>query len=431
MGSVSGDRGEAEAGDAVSDEVLIARAYLSRVAEPASIPVWDWVRRHGPLAAAASIRSGDVPLEVAAATSARRLSADPESDLDAAMRHGMRLIVPESEAWPHFALAPLEAVALVRLRSYRSGAERHRDGGEPIPPLALWVKGAAEVTTTAVRSVAIVGSRASTAYGEHVTAELAYGLASREVDVVSGGAYGIDAVAHRGALAAGGGTVIVSAGGLDRPYPAGNASLYDRVGETGLLVSESPPGSAPQRHRFLSRNRLIAALSSATIVVEAAARSGALNTARHCQVLGRSLMVVPGPVTSPMSAGCHALLRRDVEPARLVTSVDDVLEIVGSAGEGLLATPTVALVDGGDLRDVLDRLDPIAKRVFDGMPVRRPAREDEIARRCGVSSVEVIRALPALRMAGLIESTDEGFRMAAVFRKRTRPGNERAGPDDR
>ncbi len=266
MGSVSEDPEEAEAGVVVSDEVLIARAYLSRVAEPASIPVWDWVRRHGPLEAAASIRSG----------------------------------------------APLEAAALVRLRSYRSGTERHRDGGEPIPPLALWVKGAAEVTTTAVRSVAIVGSRASTAYGEHVTAELAYGLASREVDVVSGGAYGIDAVAHRSALAAGGGTVIVSAGGLDRPYPAGNASLYDRVGETGLLVSESPPGSAPQRHRFLSRNRLIAALSSATIVVEAAARSGALNTARHCQVLGRSLMVVPGPVTSPMSAGCHALLRRDV-----------------------------------------------------------------------------------------------------------------------
>ncbi|HYU67038.1 MAG TPA: DNA-processing protein DprA, partial [Jatrophihabitantaceae bacterium] len=259
----------------------------------------------------------------------------------------------------------------------------------------------------------------------------AYGLASREVDVVSGGAYGIDAVAHRSALSAGGGTVIVSAGGLDRPYPAGNASLYDRVGETGLLVSESPPGSAPQRHRFLSRNRLIAALSSATIVVEAAARSGALNTARHCQVLGRSLMVVPGPVTSPMSAGCHALLRRDAEPARLVTSVDDVLEIVGSAGEGLPATPAVALVDAGDLREVLDRLDPIAKRVFDGMLVRRPAREDEIARRCGVSSVEVIRALPALRMAGLIESTDEGFRMAAVFRKRTRPGKERAGPDDR
>jgi DNA processing protein len=427
VGSVSEGPAEVGAGDSVSDEVLIARAYLSRVAEPASIPVWDWVRRHGPLEAAASIRSGDVPLEVAAATSARQLSADPESDLDAAMRHGMRFVVPESEEWPHFALAPLGAAALVRLRSYRSGTERHRDGGEPIPPLALWVKGAAEVTTTAVRSVAIVGSRASTAYGEHVTAELAYGLASREVDVVSGGAYGIDAVAHRSALAAGGQTLIVSAGGLDRPYPAGNASLYDRVGETGLLVSESPPGSAPQRHRFLSRNRLIAALSSATIVVEAAARSGALNTARHCQVLGRSLMVVPGPVTSAMSAGCHALLRRDVEPARLVTSVDDVLEIVGSAGEGLPA-PAAALVEPADLREVLDRLDPIARRVFDGMPVRRPAREDEIARRCGVSSVEVIRALPALRIAGLIESTDEGFRMSAVFRKRARPGNERTRP---
>jgi DNA processing protein len=430
MGGVSGDPGDAELADAVSDEILVARAYLSRVAEPASIPVWDWVRRHGPLEAAASIRSGDVPLDVAAATSARRISADPESDLDTAMRHGMRLIVPESPDWPHFALASLEAAARVRLRSYRAGTERHRDGGEPIPPLALWVKGVADLTIAAVRSAAIVGSRASTAYGEHVTAELAYGLASRDVAVVSGGAYGIDAVAHRSALAADGDTMIVSAGGLDRPYPAGNASLYDRVGETGLLVSESPPGSAPQRHRFLSRNRLIAALSSATIVVEAAARSGALNTARHCQVLGRALLVVPGPVTSPLSAGCHALLRRDVEPARLVTSVDDVLEIIGSAGEGLPPASAAATVEPADLRAVLDGLDPIAKRVFDGMPVRRHAREDEIARRCGVSSVEVIRALPALRMAGLVESTDEGFRIAAVFRKRTRPGNSRATSDE-
>jgi DNA processing protein len=424
MGGLSDAPGNPEPGD----DVLVARAYLSRVAEPASIPVWDWVRRHGAVSAAASIRAGEVPGDVDAATSARRASADPESDLDTAMRHGMRLVVPESADWPHFALAPLEAAGRARLRAYRAGTERHRDGGEPIPPLALWVKGDGDLITAAVRSVAIVGSRASTAYGEHVTAELAYGLAARAVDVVSGGAYGIDAVAHRSALAAGGGSVIVSAGGLDRPYPAGNASLYDRVCESGLLVSESPPGAAPQRHRFLSRNRLIAALSAGTIVVEAAARSGALNTARHCQVLGRALMVVPGPVTSPMSAGCHALLRRDADPARLVTSVDDVLEIVGSAGEGLAGPaerlPAHTPVEAADLRAVLDRLDPVARRVFDGVPVRRPAREAEIARRCGASSLDVIRALPALSLAGLIESTDEGFRMAAAFRARTRAADK-------
>ena len=407
-----------------TDDILVARAYLSRVAEPASIPVWDWVRRHGPVRAAESIRAGDVPTDVAEATSARRASADPHADLDAGMRHGIRLVTPESLEWPHFALAPLEAAAQARLRAYRAGTERHRDGGEPIPPMALWVKGAAELASAALRSVAVVGSRASTAYGEHVTAELAYGLASRAVDVVSGGAYGIDAVAHRGALAAGGQTMIVSAGGLDRPYPAGNASLYDQVAEAGLLISESPPGAAPQRHRFLTRNRLIAALATGTIVVEAAIRSGALNTARHCQMLGRALMVVPGPVTSAMSAGCHALLRRGVDPAVLVTSVEDVLAVVGSAGEGLQTLADDAPVDPFELSAVLDRLDPVARRVFDGVPIRRPAHEDQIARRSGVSVVEVIRALPALVLVGLVESTDEGFRMAGAFRKRASRGRQ-------
>jgi DNA processing protein len=266
-----------------------------------------------------------------------------------------------------------------------------------------------------------VGSRASTAYGEHVTAELAYGLATRSVDVVSGGAYGIDAVAHRSALAAGGQTLIVSAGGLDRPYPAGNASLYERASASGLLISESPPGAAPQRHRFLTRNRLIATLSTGTIVVEAAVRSGALNTARHCQLVGRTLMVVPGPVTSAMSAGCHALLRRSLDPAVLVTSVDDVLAVVGSAGEGLSVTAGDEPVNPNDLNAVLDQLDPTARLVFDAMPVRKPAQEDELARRSGISAVEVIRALPLLRLARLIESTDEGFRVAATFRKRQPP----------
>jgi DNA processing protein len=267
----------------------------------------------------------------------------------------------------------------------------------------------------------------------------------RRVDIVSGGAYGIDAAAHRAALAADGQTVIISAGGLDRPYPSGHATLYDGVAESGLLVSESPPGSAPQRHRFLSRNRLIAALSTGTLVVEAAARSGALNTARHCQILGRTLMAVPGPVTSVMSAGCHRLLSSDAEPAILVASVDDVLAAVGSAGEGLDASagadgPNTA---GGhaagmadpqsarsapaeqrhakvpdELRARLDRLDPLSRRVFDGVPARRAIREDDLARRAGVTAVQAIRALPALRLAGLVESTDEGFRLAAVFRSR-------------
>jgi DNA processing protein len=416
----------------VSDEVLLARAFLCRVAEPACVPLWDFVRREGPVAAAAAIRSGDVPSEVAAATSARRGSTDPEADLDAGLRHGIRLVAPESPDWPHFAFAALDAAVLRLLPSYRAGLERRREGGDPVPPLAVWVKGPGDLAAAAVRGAAIVGSRAATAYGEHVTAELSYGLAARGFDIVSGGAYGIDAAAHRAALSADGQTILVSAGGLDRPYPPGNSTLHDRVAETGLLVSESPPGTAPHRHRFLTRNRLIAALATGTVVVEAAMRSGALNTARHCQLLGRTLMAVPGPVSSPMSAGCHALLRGD-SAARtvLVASVQHVLEAIGTAGEGIDDSASDDAAAPDLLRQRIDLLDSRARRVFDGLPVRQTVREDELARRVGLPVVEVIRALPALRLAELAESTDEGFRLAAAFRKRSQPPRMRAAPPER
>ena len=403
-------------GSLIDDETLLARAYLSRVAEPTSIPVWDWVRCVGPVAAAEAIRSGQVSADVAAATDARRRAADPEADLEAARRHDIRLLVPEAPDWPHFALAALERTGRARAATFLAGQRRIADSGEPMPPLALWVRGPGDTSTLGIRSVAIVGARAATAYGEHVTAELAYGVAGQGVSVVSGGAYGIDAAAHRCALAAGGQTVIVSAGGLDRPYPTGNSSIFDRAGESGLVISESPPGSAPQRHRFLTRNRLIAAFSAGTLVVEAARRSGAANTAAHAVTQGRPLMAVPGPVTSPMSAGCHDLLRRPANPAVLVTSVEDVLAVVGAMGEGIDEPERDA---PGDLRAELDRLDPIARRVFEGLPVRTAARPEAIAVRSGVSTVEVIRALPVLDLAGLVEVNDGGYRIAARLRKRT------------
>jgi DNA processing protein len=407
----------------VGEEVLLARAFLCRVAEPACVPLWDFVRREGPVAAAAAIRRGDVPGDVAAATAARRESTDPAADLEAGLRHGMRLVVPESAEWPHFALAALDTAGRRLLPSYRADTERRRDGGDPVPPLALWVKGPGDLAAAAVRGAAIVGSRAATSYGEHVTAELSYGLAARGFDIVSGGAYGIDAVAHRAALSAEGQTIMVSAGGLDRPYPPGNAALHERVAESGLLVSESPPGAAPHRRRFLTRNRLIASLATGTVVVEAAKRSGALNTARHCQLLGRTLMAVPGPVTSPMSAGCHVLLRGDnAERVVLVACVEHVLEAIGTAGEGIDPAASDDPAGASDqLRQRIDLLDSRARQVFDGLPVRQVAREDELARRVGLPVVEVIRALPALRLAGLVESTEEGFRLAAAFRKRSRP----------
>jgi DNA processing protein len=412
MGGLSSDDG------AVPIDVLLARAYLSRVSEPACIPVWDLVRRVGPVAAAAAIRDGSAGQSALAATSARRDSADPYADLEAAERCGVRLVVPESADWPHFGFAALERTGTARAREYQRGRTKHEESGEPVPPLALWVRGVADLASLGVRSVGIVGSRAATQYGENVTGDLAYGLAGSDVTVVSGGAHGIDAAAHRGALAAGGTTVLISAAGLDRPYPTSNAPLFERVADTGLLISESPPGCAPQRHRFLTRNRIIAALSSGIVVVEAARRSGAANTAKHAITQGRPLMAVPGPVTSPMSTGCHDLIRR--EAALLVGSVDEVLAVVGGIGEGQGLAPDERTIEEGDVRGELDRLDPTARRVFDGLFARRFARPDEIAVRSGTTARDVMRALPTLELAGLLETSDAGYRIAGRLRSRAR-----------
>jgi DNA processing protein len=403
-------------------ELLLARAYLSRVSEPANIPVWAFVRLVGPVEAAEAIRSAVAPPEVLAATASRRASADPEADLQAAQRGGVRLIVPESDEWPHFGFAALERVAEQRLAAYENGARAHSDSGEPIPPLALWARGPLDPAPLGARSVGIVGARAATAYGEHVSTEFGYGLAQAGVTVISGGAYGIDACAHRGALAAEGETVLVSAGGLDRPYPPGNAALFARVAESGLVLSESPPGCAPQRRRFLTRNRLIAALGTGTVVVEAAGRSGARNTAGHCRTLQRPLMAVPGPISSPMSVGCHELIRCDPDPAILVSSVAEVLAVVGRIGEGVGAGVTGT---ARDVRSELDALDPVARQVFEGLAARRFAQPDEIGARSGVPPLEVIRALPTLELAGLTESGEGGYRIAARLR---RPRREPARP---
>lgn len=409
-----------ETPDAVTDDLLLARAYLSRVAEPAHIGLWAFVQAVGPVEAVAAIRAGTAPPDVLGATAARRVGTDPEADLDAADRCGVRLVMPESAEWPHFAFAALERTARDRAATYHAGQRTHRESGEPIPPLALWARGPLDLAPVGVRSAGLVGSRAASAYGEQVSAEFGYGLAGAGVVIVSGGAYGIDAAAHRAALAAGGPTVLVSAGGLERPYPPGNATLFARVAESGLLLSESPPGCAPQRRRFLTRNRIIAALGTGTVVVEAARRSGARNTARHCITLQRPLMAVPGPITSVMSLGCHDLIRDDRNPALLVSSVEDVLAVVGGIGEGLPPAATGPAAAGApgrtDSRFELDALDPTARQVFEGLGARRFLRPDEIGARSGVAPLEVIRALPGLELAGLIESAAAGYRVAARLR---------------
>ena len=194
--------------------------------------------------------------------------------LAAARRAGARLLVPGEEVWPR-ALDDLGVHA----------------------PVCLWARGDVRALSSSA-TLALVGARAATAYGTHVVTELAADSAARGVVVVSGAAYGIDGAAHRGALRADGTTVAVLAGGVDRPYPAGHDDLIAAIATSGLVLAEVPCGTAPTKWRFLARNRVIAALAGATIVVEAAHRSGALNTAHHAAALGRALGAVPGPVTS-------------------------------------------------------------------------------------------------------------------------------------
>ncbi len=250
------------------------------------------------------------------------------------------------------------------------------------------------------RSVAVVGARAATAYGIHVATDLGYGLADREWTVVSGGAFGIDAAAHRGALNAGGPTVAVLACGVDRPYPMGNAALFDRIAETGLLVSEWPPGAEPLRPRFLIRNRVIAAGTRGTVLVEAAARSGATQTTRRAIALRRPTMVVPGPVTSAMSVGAHEILRE--EPAsRLVTGLDQVLEELGRIGE-------FAPVPRGPERPT-DTLDDDARAIVEAMPGRGTVDVEVLAARAGLPIRTVLRKLSLLEELVLVARRGQGY----------------------
>jgi DNA processing protein len=228
-------------------------------------------------------------------------------------------------------------------------------------PLALWVRGPLSLREATERAVAVVGSRAATPYGNQVAAELAVELGDRGWSTVSGGAYGIDAAAHRGSLAAGAPTVAVLACGVDVAYPSGNRRLFADIAETALLVSEWPPGASPTRLRFLWRNRVIAALARGTVVVEMGHRSGARRTCTEAARLGRYVMAVPGPVTSAVSVGCHALLR--AREAECVTSARDVLELVSRLGDDLPPEPESAssLRDrlGREAQRVLDALDPL------------------------------------------------------------------------
>ena len=377
---------------------MLARAALCRIAEPGTVALARLVERLGAVETVERIRRGPsalpagdadgVSLQLAEGLATRAAECEPEHDLRRLQRCGGRLVCPGDDDWPD------------RLDDlWHAGS---------CPPFALWLRGPGGLRELTARSVAVVGSRAATDYGTYVAAEMAAGLGTRGWSVVSGGAYGIDGAAHRGALAAGGPTVVVLACGVDIDYPRGHQSLFARIAAEHLLVSESPPGCAPHRGRFLVRNRLIAALTAGTVVVEAAPRSGALSTAGRAQALLRPVMAVPGPVTSTLSAGCHDWIRnRDVT---LVCGSEQVIEQVAPMGEGLAPER----VEPPRPRD---ELAAVERQVLDAVPVRQAVAAERIAVTAGHSVRATQAALRTLVRAGYVVRDHGGYRLA-------RPGDD-------
>jgi DNA processing protein len=367
----------------------VARAALTRLVEPGEPRVVRLLARLGVAGLLAELTDelGELGHEVAG----RAARLDAERDLEQAERRGIRFLIPGDAEWP----ASLDDLAHL--------PRDHRYLGVPI---GLWVRGPLRLIELS-RAVAVVGSRDSTTYGEAVAREIGAGVARAGHCVISGAAFGIDQAAHRGALAVEGSTVAMLACGVDRAYPSAHRELLDLIGRVGAVVSEVPPGTAPTRLRFLARNRVIAALSAGTVVVEAAVRSGALNTARYATGLSRPLMGVPGPVTSAQSEGVHQQITQGA--ASLVTGASDVLEVVAAAGEHLQEpkrgpeTPR-------------DRLGPLERRVLEAVPVHRSAGAEAIATTAGLAVGRTRFALTGLAGQGYVAAVGEGWRLVAQSR---------------
>jgi DNA processing protein len=354
----------------------LARAALTRLAEPGDLAVGQWLDQLGPEALLSTIQGGGSPPGAGAARAAgfraRAAGLDPAADLERIRALGGRFVIPGDAEWP-----------------------TQLDDLGPARPIGLWTAGTGSLRLLALRSVALVGARACTAYGAHVAGELAAGLAERGWVVVSGAAYGIDAAAHRGALAVGGPTIAVLACGVDVAYPRGHTELIRRISRQGLLVSELPPGQHPNRFRFVLRNRVIAALTRGTVVVEAALRSGALSTARRARDLNRITCGVPGPVTSALSEGVHALLRTGA--ATLVTEAAEVAELTGGIGGDLAPRKQGAALP----RDVLATE---ARQVLEAVPAGSGGGSAEVvARAAGLPPDEALQRLYELASLGFVE----------------------------
>lgn len=391
----------------VADDERLARAALTRVVEPDDLLVTRLVHDVGAVLVWDALRRDDttLPPAVRDATRPRVRGTHPEKDLAALAALGGRFLCPGDPEWPT-SLADLGV----------PGETRRDSRGRPraAQPLGLWVRGPLDLRMTE-RSVAVIGSRAATGYGGYVARQLGAELAERGWAVVSGGALGIDGAGHEGALSAGGATVAVLACGVDTAYPPANARLLAQIAAEGLVLSEWPPGCSPMRHRFLTRNRVIAALARGVVVVEAAFRSGTLSTVGAARDLGRHIMAVPGPVTSAMSGGCLALIRED---GVAVADAAQVIELVGRIGDDLAPAPTSE-------ERPRDTLSSDHQRVLDAVPVRRGVSPDGVAATAGLPLLTVIAALNELCATGWVVRDDRG---AVRLAPRSAPARHPSGP---
>ncbi|MEU8673129.1 DNA-processing protein DprA [Streptomyces sp. NPDC048560] len=394
---MEGEGGDEEAAGC-GDRARLARVALTRIIEPGDERAGRWLRETGPVELVRRLTTCDGSAERLAGMTAVRLggyrlraaAVEPERDLAAVAGAGGRFVCPGDREWP----TQLDDLGDAR-------------------PVGLWVRGRSDLRLWALRSVAVVGARACTPYGAHMAANLGSGLAERGWVVVSGAAFGVDGAAHRGALAVGGATMAVLACGVDVAYPRGHAELIGRMAEQGLIMSELAPRSHPTRSRFVLRNRVIAALTRGTVVVEAQYRSGSLVTARSAQRLGRFTMGVPGPATSGLSAGVHELLRGE---GVLVTDAAEVAELVGDIGD--LAPARRGPVLPRDL------LDAVTARVLEALPYQDAVDGREVARAAGVTADEALGRLYELHSLGFVEREGDGWQLT---RRPTCNGDARRG----
>ena len=334
-------------------------------------------------------------------TESRYTWDQPAEDLAAAEREGYALLTPESPEWPRDEIAAsFEAV-----RAKEARRERDENGDviklppDAYAPHALWVRGNTNLAQLFASSVGIVGTRAASAYGHHATTDLCKGLARHQHTIVSGGALGIDTVAHSTALDEGGATVVVAACGAGQVYPRRNEQLFARIAnEGGAIVTEYPPGVTPDRHRFLTRNRLVAALTQGTIVVEAAFRSGALNTLKWVEVFNRVGMAVPGPILGPGSLGTNLAIRD--ERAAMVLSADDAHEKLSPIG----TTDVDGQYEIDYAANAVQQLSRNELRVYDSLPLADTGGLEaaEVAQACGFTIGLTVHLLMDLNNKGLV-----------------------------